>query len=386
MQKTVIESGKPNTLISYAGNYIYEDNTLQFFNHSEGYVEPEGTAFNYIYQYKDHLGNIRLSYTDVNQNNSKPVDLQIIEENNYYPFGLKHKGYNTNIVSEHPYKFSGKELNKELGLDWYDFGARNYDAALGRWMNIDALSEQYYEFSTYNYTLNNPIYFVDPDGNSVDIWKDKNELTAEQRKGVKVYIFYDPKANGKDGGFPKQAMAQYDAAVEKYGEGSVALSDANTEAEFAQDWGDIDGTPEQISINAHGSNQALHLDSGNGEYVVSTGDGKTNVSGTSGTNVSDLPTPKGDLSNTILNLNTCNANNPSQNTLTGNMETLAVGFSKTSVGTVRASNKKVNISETTGKASIPFSQTIKGGTWQTFKNGRQQSKIKLQYSTAYKRF
>ena len=315
---------------------------------------------------------------------------------NYYPFGLKHKGYNNNVSSlgnstAQKFGYNGKELNDDLvggsRLDWHDFGARNYDAALGRWMNLDPLAEQMRRHSPYNYAFNNPIFYIDPDGMAPEDWRDKNgkELTAEQRKDVKVYIFYDPKANGKDGGFPKQAMAQYDAAVEKYGEGSVALSDANTEAEFAQDWGDIDGTPEQININAHGSNQALHLDAENGEYVVSTGDGKTNVSGTSGTNVSDLPTPKGDLSNTTLCLNTCNANNPTQNPLTGNKETLAVGFSKTSVGTVRASNKKVNISETTGKASIPLSQAIKGGTWQTFKNGKQvKRKSQIKYPTGPK--
>ena len=67
----------------------------------------------------------------------------IVEESNYYPFGLKHKGYN-NVVNgtEHPYKFNGKEHNQELGLDWYDFGARNYDASLGRWMNIDPLADK----------------------------------------------------------------------------------------------------------------------------------------------------------------------------------------------------------------------------------------------------
>lgn len=91
----------------------------------------------------------------------------------YYPFGLKHKGYNNviqggNSVAQN-WKYNGKELNSELGLDWYDFGARNYDAALGRWMNIDPLSEVYDDNSPYNYVKNNPIYFVDPDGMKIDL-------------------------------------------------------------------------------------------------------------------------------------------------------------------------------------------------------------------------
>ena len=82
----------------YAGNYIYESNQLQFLNTPEGYAEPidvtnYNAGFRYTYQYKDHLGNIRLSYTDVNQNTGA-ISLSIVEENNYYPFGLKHKGYN----------------------------------------------------------------------------------------------------------------------------------------------------------------------------------------------------------------------------------------------------------------------------------------------------
>lgn len=76
----------------------------------------------------------------------------------------------TNIALKR--KFGGKELQNDIiggnQLDWYDFGARNYDPALGRWMNIDPLAEKYYEFSAYNYTLNNPIVFTDPDGQRVE--------------------------------------------------------------------------------------------------------------------------------------------------------------------------------------------------------------------------
>jgi RHS repeat-associated protein len=161
------------TTTSYAGNFIYENDVLQMFSHPEGYVEQLSAGkvptFGYAYQYKDHLGNIRLTYMDSDNNGSIDSSTEIIEENNYYPFGLKHKGYN-DVVSANVnsvarrFMFGGKEFNDELGLDWYDISARNYDPALGRWMNLDPLAEKMRRHSPYNYAYNNPIYWIDPDG------------------------------------------------------------------------------------------------------------------------------------------------------------------------------------------------------------------------------
>jgi len=168
------------TTTDYAGNYVYENGSLQFFNTAEGYVEPVNASdynlgFNYVYQYKDHLGNIRLSYSDKNKNGVILVstDLlltEIVEENNYYPFGLKHKGYNNaqGAMRNHKYGFNGKEEQDDnisgYQLNWLDFGARNYDAALGRWMNLDPVAEMAPSITPYRYAFNNPLSFVDPDG------------------------------------------------------------------------------------------------------------------------------------------------------------------------------------------------------------------------------
>ena len=68
------------------------------------------------------------------------------------------------FITSYDYKYNGKEWQDELGLNMYDFGARNYDPAIGRWMNVDPLAEKSRRWSTYTYCYNNPMIFVDYDG------------------------------------------------------------------------------------------------------------------------------------------------------------------------------------------------------------------------------
>jgi RHS repeat-associated protein len=168
LEKIVTEGTATNT--NYLGGYQYTKPNagvwaLQNFSTAEGYVKNTGGVYSYVFNYTDHLGNVRLSYQDID-NNGTVVNSEILEESNYYPFGLKHKGYNDALPNTYKYKYNGKELQDELGLNLYDYGARNYDPALGRWINPDALSEEYSDYSPYVYAFNDPIRHVDPDGNA----------------------------------------------------------------------------------------------------------------------------------------------------------------------------------------------------------------------------
>ena len=84
----------------------------------------------------------------------------VAEVNHYYPFG----GVFASSGNVQPYKYNGKELDTKKGLNWYDYGARHYDATLGRWLVVDPLAEKMGSWSPYAYCYSNPLKFVDVDG------------------------------------------------------------------------------------------------------------------------------------------------------------------------------------------------------------------------------
>ena len=382
-QKVVTDSGVTTTT-AYTGGTVYENGSLKFIHQAEGYIEPDGAGgYDYVYQYKDHLGNIRLSYSDADDNGvihgastqlffddfeaasgwdgsgagwgqsitsfddtvtfdgdysgrvyaamgtsvavhsnewvaidntsdtdyiytawaysespiirlglgmkedgeagyltlfddiliidelnkwvyvekrvtvpahitslnvriecaawenrvgnvwfdnvsirrvNEPVDVEIVEEKHYYPFGLVHWGYNSQVQGTyHPYGFNGKEEQTELDLNWLDFGARNYDATLGRWMNLDPLAEDYYEWSPYNFVYNSPLKFIDPTGMGPE-WIDNGDGTYTAEVGDSAASLYNQHLKDKGYTFEEVDAMVQEQHGENYTEGGVEKS------------------------------------------------------------------------------------------------------------------------------------------------------------------
>jgi len=150
--RTVHKAGSTTTTTDYCGNVVYENGTQKLLLTEEGYVTLADSKYHYYL--KDHQGNNRVVISSTGT---------VEETNHYYPFG----GVFAAANNVQPYKYNGKEFDNKNGLNWYDYGARHYDAALGRFVSIDRFAEKYPLLSPYQYAANNPVVNVDVNGDSV---------------------------------------------------------------------------------------------------------------------------------------------------------------------------------------------------------------------------
>lgn len=171
LSKKIYQSGTltSNSPVHYIGNLIYNDDDLEMIMNEDGQVD---VSLGYQHQYfiKDHLGSNRIMFTE----DATSDNMIVLQENHYYPFGMKFAGNFTNC--DNWYQYNGKELQGEafevpkssstefIHFDWYDYGARFYDPAIGRFHTVDPMAEDAPGWSPYNYTFNNPINLIDPDG------------------------------------------------------------------------------------------------------------------------------------------------------------------------------------------------------------------------------
>ncbi|WP_172805236.1 RHS repeat domain-containing protein [Aquiflexum balticum] len=131
------------------------------------------------------------------------VSSAIVQETHYDPWGLELTGigYEYAGVKKNKYLFNGKELIEDNGLQYYDYGARMYDPAIGRWGIVDPLADQFQSWSPYSFSFNNPLRFIDPDGRAPwDVIIKGSESQAafnELQSSVQGQLNLSMDANGK---------------------------------------------------------------------------------------------------------------------------------------------------------------------------------------------
>ena len=172
--RTVHKIGSTTTTTDYCGNVIYENGVQKLLLTEEGYITLSDSKYHYYL--KDHQGNNRVVISQ-----SGTVE----ETSHYYPFG----GTFASAGNVQPYKYNGKELDTKKGLNWYDYGARHYDTALGRFMTNDRFAEKYYSMSPYQYGANNPVNNIDVNGDTIVVNPNPNGLIDN----VRIFFGFDTK-------------------------------------------------------------------------------------------------------------------------------------------------------------------------------------------------
>ena len=264
VSKIVTENSTITQTNYLAGGFQYKNNVLQFFPHAEGYVKYDQGDYSYVFNYTYHLGNVRVSYSDINNSNIIDAD-EIVEENQYYPFGLKHETHNSS--NAYQYKYQGQEWQNELRLNIYFFKFRMSDPAIGRFLQVDPLSDGYVYNSTYAFAENKVVANYELEGLEAKLAIHGEGAGGTGYTKSDINAFHARASSlEKNNGY----------SAEKVSNGSELLSSLKTAT--AQE-----GSVQKVVIFAHGGYKGVFLNNNDGFYIDSYDPG-----GKSSASINDL--------------------------------------------------------------------------------------------------
>lgn len=260
----------------------------------------DGTAYIYVAN-ESSASTADIYFDELSITHTKSAkSLQVTQSSDFYPFGMKmqpasyqHQGHNVN-----KYTYNGKEEQKETR--WYDYGARMYQPDLGRFFTQDRFSEKYYGLNPYQYGANNPILFIDINGDSLDInnvhssledlrslVKTKNQfrVTAEENGRVSIDLSgLSEKRIKKDKGLlllseissnSEVNMLYTSAEIEEFGNSLIVVGlDPNGVVNASNKGKDSAGQHTVLPQNGYDSQLAVSL---YGTWDISSGDGRRSV-------------------------------------------------------------------------------------------------------------
>ncbi len=174
LQRKYLKDGVQISKRDYLRGKEYKSDILESVYHADGRVIKKGSLFTYEYHIKDHLGNVRVTFEDLN-NNGNITSNEIKSRNDYYSFGMEWNNrweLSDTISPENRYRFNGKERWQEMNLSLSNYHNRLLDLELCRFTTVDKLSSHPNQVDKSGYAAfwNNPVLYNDPDGNCPLCW------------------------------------------------------------------------------------------------------------------------------------------------------------------------------------------------------------------------
>ena len=198
LKEYYISPGDSSATHDYVSGFFYKSEQLLHIAHEEGRALKLGDYFRYEFNLTDHLGNVRVSFSDTDYNGAIEVaEGEVLQVDQYYPFGMRLGGLSYQSGTENRFRYNGKEFHQELNLGLYDYGARMYDPSIGRFSGIDPIAEDFNWVTPYNYAENEPVAHI-------DLW-------GLQKAGMQIGLVNAREHIRKTGG----DLEAFDSAVEK---------------------------------------------------------------------------------------------------------------------------------------------------------------------------